>query len=522
MRRGIERKFTKRTHLVMYKRGRIVTQTTPPLSFFPIHHSENAHCRLPTDSPRHSKKTQSMNISHILTGYRVCTRTALLALLFSVLPQIALQAAKPALIDSVNVSVGTVVSSKHDLPFWLWANQDGRVPQVGNSSFTRLRLGRKADDEKELDWMYGVDVTMRSNSAEPATRWTDAWGGLVYKNLQLTFGRKSEIFGLADSLLTAGPEVNSRNAPTIPKIAISTRGYFQLTDMLGVNAYFAHGWFGTDPYSSGPFLHEKFVYFRFGDTWPDDGINFYAGIHDNCVWGGKDQPSSFTDYLRVVSGRQGGSNAAWYDKANALGDHKGTLETALQFKGADRDWYLYGMTMFEETGGFRLFQPGDWFVGASLTFKDPDSRVQRLNVECIDTRKQSSGANTETRFYGNYGGWVHDGYGIGMPFIPFVQGPGNTWYPLNLIKAFSGAVLTRFSPMLNPLFRISWVQVYGSDAIDISQIPPGKLAKTLSLSLANTMHINRTWSLSQQFSADFSKNTTPAIGAFFSISKTWR
>ena len=177
--------------------------------------------------------------------------------------------------------------------------------------------------------------------------------------------------------------------------------------------------------------------------------------------------------------------------------------------------------MFEEPGGFRLFQPGDWFVGASMTFKDPDSRVQRLNVECIDTRKQSSGSNTERRFDGQYRGWVHEGYGIGMPFIPFVQGPGNIWYPLNLIKAYSGAVLTRFSPMLNPLFRLSWVNVYGTDGYVTSQIPAEKLTSTLSLSLANTMHINRTWSLSQQFSADFSKNSTPAMGAIFSISKTW-
>ena len=135
-----------------------------------------------------------MNISLILRGYRACSRITLFALFFTVLIPFALQAAKPALIDSVNVSVGTVVSSKHDLPFWLWANQDSRVPQVGNSFFTRLRFGRKADDEKELDWMYGVDVTMRSNSAEPATRWTDAWGGLGYKNVQLSVGRKSEIF----------------------------------------------------------------------------------------------------------------------------------------------------------------------------------------------------------------------------------------------------------------------------------------------------------------------------------------
>ena len=463
-----------------------------------------------------------MNICHILRGYRACTRIAILAMLFSVLTPFALQAANPALIDSVNVSVGTVVSSKHDLPFWLWANQNGRVPKEGNSSFTRLRLGRKADEKKEIDWMYGVDATMRSNSAEPTTRWTDAWAGLVYKNLQLSVGRKSEIFGLADSLLTAGPEVNSLNAPTIPKIAISTRGYVDLINMVSVNAYFAHGWFGTDPYSSGPYLHEKFVYFRFGDTWPDDGVNVYAGIHDNCIWGGKDQPSSFTDYLRIVSGHQGGSNATLSDQENSLGDHKGTLETALQFKGPDRDWYLYGMTMFEETGGFRLFQPGDWFVGASLTIKDPESRVQRLNVECIDTRMQSAGGlNTENRFSGQYGGWVHESYGIGMPFISFVQGPGNTWYPLNLIKAYSGSVLTRFSPMLNPLFRISWVHAYGSDPAIISQIPDDKLARTLSLSLANTMHINRTWSLSQQLSADFSKNSSPTIGAFFSTSKTW-
>ena len=451
------------------------------------------------------------------------TRSLLLVLFFTVLAPFVLHASKPAWIDSVNVSIGTGLSLKHDLPFWLWANQDGRIPKEGNSSFTRLCFGRKGYEQKELDWMYGLDATMRSKGAEPPTRWTDAWAGLAYKKVQLSIGRKSEIFGLADSLLTAGPEVNSRNAPTIPKVAISTRGgYVELTSTVGVNAYLAHGWFGTDPYSSGPFLHEKFVYFRFGDTMPDDGVNVYAGLHDNCIWGGQGYPSGIGDFFRVLTGHSGGSNASLSDQQNTLGDHKGMLETAVQFKGLDQDWYLYGMTMYEETNGFRLFQPGDWLVGASVISKDPDRRVQRLNVECIDTRIQTGGAvNAESRYNGQYGGWVHEGYGIGSPFIPFVQLPGNNWRPLNFVRAINAALLVRVGPLLNPLFRISWAHAYGSDAVDISQIPADKLQSVISLDLANTMHINRTWSLLQQFSVDFSNKATSNSGAIFSISKSW-
>ncbi|NTV03078.1 MAG: capsule assembly Wzi family protein [Chlorobiaceae bacterium] len=447
---------------------------------------------------------------------RITSPVLFLALLSIVLPR-QLFAAKPAWVDSVEVSTGTILSSKHELPFWLWANKDGRVPQAGNSSFTRLRVTKQSNDRKQFDWMYGFDATWRSNDTQPPVRWTDAWAGIAYKKVRFTAGRKSEIIGLADTLLTAGPEVYSRNAPTIPKIAISTRGYVGLTNNLSVNAGLAHGWFGNDPFTTSPWLQEKYLFFRLGDTWPDDGVNFYAGIHDNCIWGGNGQPSSFSDFLRVLRGRSGGSSASESDQQNTLGDHKGTLETALQFKGSDRDWYFYGMSMYDDNIGLRLFQPGDWLIGASLIFKDPDSRVQRINIECLDTRV-TTGGSSEAIFWGQYGGWVHEGYGICTPFIPFIQ-RGNQWYPLNQVKAYNAAVLTRFTPMLNPLIRVSWLHVYGSDVT--SQIPSDKLTRTVSLDVANTMHLDRSWSLKQEVSADFSDKATPNWGAMFSISKSW-
>ena len=146
-------------------------------------------------------------------------------------------------LDSLVVSTGTILSTHYKKTFWLQSNQHGRFGREGNLFFNRLRLGKQDKDEKKLDWSYGVDVTGRSGS-DSDVAWTDAYAGLRYKDLKLTVGRKSEFFGLADSLLTAGPELYSSRAPNIPKIALSTNGFVNISEDFAINAYLAHGWMG--------------------------------------------------------------------------------------------------------------------------------------------------------------------------------------------------------------------------------------------------------------------------------------
>lgn len=423
-------------------------------------------------------------------------------------------------ISYLDYTVGVSANSNGDAPLFIWANQDARIPRDGSTAFTRLRLGREADPEKTTDWMYGVDFTLRSNT-DPAPCWTDAYAGLTYKKLRFTLGRRSENVGLADPLLTAGPEVYSRNAPTIPKASISTRGYADVADWLGVNAGLAHGWLGDDQLVHDAYLHEKYLYLRFGNDWPDDGVNFYAGIHHVAIWGGEGQPSGFDDFLKIVRASKGGASATQSDQANALGDHRGTIEFALKSKGFDIDRYLYVQSMFEDGSGLRFWDPGDYLIGASLIFKDPDVRLARLNVEYFDTRRSSAAGRLEPDNYyvnGTYGGWVHEGWAIGHPFIPFTETAPDTWEPQNRITSISGAALMRFSNLVNPLVRIAWIRNSGSFS---APIDGDAKTTTVALDLLNTSSVSRGWTFIQQLSLENGSDTAPKTGVVLSLIRSW-
>jgi hypothetical protein len=444
----------------------------------------------------------------------------LLLALVGIVPKISAAAEHPGWIGYLDHSVGVSAISGDDAPLLLWANQDARIPSDGSTAFTRVRFGRNADPEKAIDWMYGVDLTLRSNTT-PGLRWTDAYAGLAYKKLQLVLGRQAEHVGLADPVLTSGPEVYSRNAPTIPKLSISTRGYADIADGLGVKAGLAHGWLGEEQLVKDAYLHEKYLYLRFGNDWPDDGLNFYAGIHHLAIWGGEGEPSGFSDFLRIVRAANGGASASQSDQANALGDHRGTIEFAIKAKGYDADHYIYVQSMFEDSSGLRFWDPGDYLIGASVLFKDPDRPLVRLNAEYFDTRISSAAGRLEPDNYyvnGTYGGWVHEGWAIGHPFIPFTRSGSYNWTPQNRITAISGAALMRFSDLLNPLVRIAWIRNSGSFG---APLEGDAKTTTVACDLQNTSHIGKEWSITQQLSFEAGPDAEPKSGIMLSLTRSW-
>ena len=429
-----------------------------------------------------------------------------------------LQAALPTGIDTLAVSTGFTSSKHAPPPFWMWANQNGRVStESANSMFSRLRINKRADDEKTFDWFYGVDVTARTNSSEDLI-WTDAYGGLTYKQFRLTVGRKAETFGLVDSLLSAGSEVYSHNAPTIPKIALATNGYIDLTEWLAVNAYLAHGWMGEERTIPNAYLHEKFLYLRLGETNPDYGINFYAGLHDLAVWGGDGQPSRLKDLLTVFFGK-GGREGAITEQQNALGDHRGTIEFALQQKEIDRDWFLYAQTMFEDGSGLRFWYPGDYLLGVSMINKNRESPIARINIELLDTRSGAIITDAPDNYLinGFYGSWVYKGFGIGTPFIPFVKGVNDTIEPLNRVRVINAGVLMSFSKLINPLLRVAYMENYGSIN---NPLRDNQKTSMVACDLTNTSTIAHGWSLTQQLSLDAGKSIAPNAAFGLTITKT--
>jgi hypothetical protein len=431
----------------------------------------------------------------------------------------------PEWLDSLVVSTGAIVSTQDKQPFWLQSNQHGRFGREGNLFFTRLRLGKQDNDEKKFDWSYGVDVTGRSGS-DSDVAWTDAYAGLRYKNLNLTVGRKSEFFGLADSLLTAGPELYSSRAPNIPKVVLSTNGFVNISEDFAINAYLAHGWMGEEQYVKNAYLHQKFLYMRYGTENSYDGINIYAGIHHVVVWGGTGRvngfryPSGINDFAKIFFGKAGGSDASSNDQAYALGNHLGSLEYAIQFKGEESDWFLYAQTLFEDSSGLiggGLIKPGDYLLGLSFINKEEDATIRRINLEYLDTTAESMNSDGSGSYFNHgeyFSGWTYEGYGIGHPFVTSIPGPDYRWYAQNWLQGANVGMVLEFSDLFNPTIRLAWIRQKGA------MYAPRPAEDVFAVAITNSSRIARNWIFEQAFFFDAGEAIKPNPALMLSVSRS--
>lgn len=419
---------------------------------------------------------------------------------------------KPEAIDYLELSAGMTAISGEAAPLFLWINQNGRIPVDNSTQYLRLRAGKKPDYLEDSDWFYGIDLTGRTGDDDHVMI-TDCFAGISSEYFSLSVGKKTEFFGLADSLLTIGPEVYSRNAPTIPKVALSTNGYVELTGKIAVNAYLAHGWLGDERYIKNAFLHQKHLFIRYGDTYPNKGFNVFGGLHHLAVWGGTNRvtgeknPSGLDDFFRVFTGMSGDEQGNVEEQENSLGNHLGSIEFALQLKGINQDWLFYAQTMFEDGSGLVFVVPGDYLLGASFINKRKQSIVQRINVEYLETRYTGYSPHEPGHpdyglddYFNNYmylSGWTYNGYGIGHPFIPFIPGTDYTYTALNRARGMNVSTALHFSKLINPVVRCAYIENYGS----FNQ-PLENPVHVVAADLTNVSVLPDNWLITQQLSWD--------------------
>ena len=291
---------------------------------------------------------------------------------------------------------GALLSTGDKAPFWIRANNSQRISDAPNSVWQRVLFQKELKRSKRLDWGYGLDVIGRLG---------DDWSGdftqayLEGKNryFNLFIGRKEEILGVVDSTLSIGPLVNGNNALPIPKVAIRTNGWLNVPFTKGLfkfNGYYAHGWFEEDRFVQNTLLHQKYLYLKIGKKkWP---VNVYSGIIWNTQWGGRrsdngeKEPSSFSDYLRIITGSQGGDNASQSDQANALGNHLGSWDSGFISELNNLQLHLYWQFLWEDGSGLTPFNWRDGIMGLSLKRKDKKGWFQGINLEIVRTNDQDA------------------------------------------------------------------------------------------------------------------------------------
>jgi hypothetical protein len=322
-----------------------------------------------------------------------------------------------------------IFSTDKYTPFWLSANQYGEVPD--KSGFISLKGSAHKEYDtlyhtsnlkmKKFGYGYGLRAVINTGKVNQAL-FSEGYIKVRYGALELYGGRKREVFGLVDTLMSSGSFIWSGNALPIPKIQISIPNYTPVLakGLLSIKGSFAHGWFGSTDSVKNYYLHQKSLYGRIGK--PNWRIKMYAGFNHQVQWAGKpakpflDEASGqmiskyqndFETYIKVVTGVSLNKNSDGVNQPgvpsnealNRAGNHLGTIDLAIEWEDEKKRILIYRQSIYEDGSLYYLSNISDGLLGVSLRVKNKKSILKHLAFEYLNTMNQGGDADP---FLGNF------------------------------------------------------------------------------------------------------------------------
>lgn len=348
------------------------------------------------------------------------------------------------------IEVGGVVASAPQTPFWLRSRQYGLVPLSNPAGIARLGGVRYVGDPanpRRVNVKLGVEGVL--NLAPDASRvlLPEVYASFRLGGFELYGGRRREMFGLTDTLLSSGSYAWSGNALPITKVQLGTRGFVPVPftgGRLAINALFAHGWFSNTDSVQGSFLHQKVLFARVSLL--QGRAHLFAGVAHHAQWGGRRSalgnltlngqiPGTLRNYWDVITVRPPPNDTTQYsrfDLVNRVGNHLGSIDLALDFLGSQSNWYLYYQHPYEDKSGVAFQNMPDGLYGVRWRNVRPvrprEFRLMQLTMEVLSTTNQGGfDIKTGSRLYdgaddyfNNYqyvDGWTQQQRIIGTPFM---------------------------------------------------------------------------------------------------------
>ena len=352
--------------------------------------------------------------------------------------------------------VGTYLSTSVNTPFWLRSNQYGIVP-LESQFFTLRGAAHKEYDStrneqnrfKKFSYGYGLNTVINVGKVSQIYL-PEAYIKARFGIFEFYGGRRREIFGLVDTILTSGSYIWSGNALPVPKLQISIPNYTSILGhgLIALKGGYAHGWFGSQGSVKNYYLHQKWLYGRIGK--PNWKIKFYGGFNHQVQWGGypikpyteketgrliSNFGNDFKTYLNVVTGvslnTKGGLaldgvplNEAW----NRSGNHLGTLDIATEINFKRFDLLIYRQSIYEDGSLFFLNNISDGLLGLSLTRKNIQKGIVKVCFEYLNTTNQGGSQYvddiSQLRGNDNYfnngiyeNGWTYNKNVLGTPLM---------------------------------------------------------------------------------------------------------
>lgn len=405
-----------------------------------------------------------------------------------------------------NAEVGGFASTGGQLPFWLRVNKWGTVPisgPIGTSSvglYYQISPDTVSKGTKSKIRFAGGHQLVYNTGSERNFLAPEFFLKAQWKFIELMAGRRKDVIGIVDTLLTSGSYSYSGNSLPVPKVQLSFPDYVPLrflNNFVGIKGFYAHGWFNT-PYIKGAYLHQKALHFRLGQ--PDSRLHVELGLNQNATWGGRADylktsdyavngklTDSFGDYLwGVVLGKipkqYRNSRFNNFDGENRVGNHVGHYDLAVSYVFSKAKFLFYHQHPYEDASGLALRNFPDGLYGLSckpLTSSSSFFQLRGLLFEYLTTLDQSGGAFTMvgTKFKGNDNyfnhaqyaeGWSYFSKGIGTPFLSSRPGliesvtDGREFFPNNRVTMFHLGFDGLLAGKLRVLGKFSISKNYGN------------------------------------------------------------
>ena len=333
-------------------------------------------------------------------------------------------------------------SSQDDLPFWLWANQKGRISEHGK--YHQLGLlnfdGALSDTTHHLKVMYGIslvaDVTSKSSS--PGTsggeQLNEAFLSIAYKKILLKIGEKATETQLESLSATNGDFYYSNNSRPYPSLLLGTNGFTQLFKNFSFSAVYEEALIRDQfEFIKNPNLHHKNLYLRWGIS---EKLRITAGLDDYAWWGGTSSipehgrlPTGFKDYLRVVLCQPGRANSYKAERDNAAGNHLGQWKLTIEKEIYNQSFLFYLCHPVEERSGNKWQNYPDNLYGLFWKKKQKQSLISSVLIEFYFTRNQNMPSSNSASGIGGSGpvnyfnhfiyfsGFTYKGNVIGVPLF---------------------------------------------------------------------------------------------------------
>jgi hypothetical protein len=348
-----------------------------------------------------------------------------------------------AQVDSVNLRFESLTgfSTQGYLPMYIGANRYGVINDNRTDALVRLGSDLYFYSSKHFDLQGGLDFIGRPSIVGTHVQQAYLKSRLFF--MEMRIGAMEETTGIHDPSLSTGSLALSRNARPMTKLMLSVPEYTPVPFTFGFvhfKGLFAHGWFEEDRYIQSPYLHEKNIYIKFGGDLP---VNFHAGFVHYAVWGGIHPekgrfPSGIKDLPSVMFGKEGDETSEDFvhggEIGNALGDHLGIFDFALDLKLPNYKVTLYHQTPYEDGSSLRLMRNKDRLLGVNVRKQKP-GLVSGILYEFLYTKYQSGHGTPDhvpgqesygyryggrDDYYNNYlyrTGWTFHGRSLGTPLF---------------------------------------------------------------------------------------------------------